>query len=76
MLKKILIDIHTAKDNESFDQIKILGSIAFIIYNALAFMDVYQTKSFEYHDYALGLGVIFASICGGIWMKKDTEPGN
>lgn len=76
MLTKLLNDVHTTKDNSTFDQIKVLASFAFIVYHLLWIMDVYFTHAFEAKDYAEGIAMMFAAMGASIWAKKDTEPGN
>jgi hypothetical protein len=74
-MSKILRDILTCKDNMTYDQIKILGLIGFIVYNMLAILDVIKSGGFEYLDYATGVGILFAAIGGSLWAKRSTEPG-
>lgn len=73
--KKIIKDTITTRDNETADITRIQLWIAFIIFLAMTGMDVYFTHTFEYVQFAEGVGILFAGGGISLFLKKDTEPG-
>lgn len=64
----------TGKDNQTPDLGRILLTLSFIVYFALAITDVIFTHDFEYLQFGEGLGVLFAGGGLHLYLKKSTEP--
>lgn len=71
---KIFTDMLTEKDNLTFDVVRVLGAIGFIIYNAIAILRViHDCPGFNSVDYATGLSIILGVISAGVTLKYTKE---
>lgn len=74
MLRKLLIDILTTKNGQSFDNGRVLGTLsvlAFIVFSAIT---VIQTHQFAYEQFGLGMGTLFAGVGINLKLKETSEP--
>ena len=74
LFKKILKDISTGIDGNSYCYARCTGHLAVISYIGLAISDFYVTHTFNYIAFGTGFAAIIGSVGGAIWAKKDTEP--
>lgn len=72
-MPKLFRDILTNADGVTFCHARVSGMMTTLIYWGMAFVSVWQTKHFDYMGFATGYAAILAAICGGAWLKKDTE---
>lgn len=76
MLKKIFVDMHTGKDNTTFDASKIWSSILILVLISLTIYEVHADKNlFNAMEFAAAAGGFLASFGITQRLKKDTEPG-
>lgn len=74
MIKKILFDCFTERDNQTFDIVRILGCIAFFVYLILAIMEMkINCKDFQLKDMASGIAIILAVVATGVTLKNMSE---
>ncbi len=74
MIKKILNDCFTGKDNRTFDWARILwalGGFAFVLY---AGWETFKTSHFAAQDYGIGFGGIMGGGGASLAFKARTEP--
>jgi hypothetical protein len=74
MLAKVLHDILTEKNAETYCPIRILGIIAFFAYLFIAYTELIRhCVDFSLTDMATGISIILGVIAGGITMKSRSE---
>jgi hypothetical protein len=74
VITKVLRDTHTGKDNVTYDWVKCWGSVSTVIYCLNSLVDTILQHMFAFSSFAGGISIMFAAICGGALIKKDTEP--
>ena len=74
VLKKVFNDIHTCHDNKTFDWIRCWGSASTFLYCVNSLIDTLHNHMFSFSNFSSGISIMFAAICGGALIKKDTEP--
>ena len=70
---KMIKDILTNADGVTFCHARVSGLATTIVYWAMAVIDMHMTHKFDPMSFATGYAAILAAVCGGAWMKKDTE---
>lgn len=74
MMRKILFDCFTERDNKTFDIVRILGCVAFFVYLFMSFMELYSNcKDFQLKDMASGIAILLAVIATGVTLKNISE---
>lgn len=74
LLKRVVNDIVTEKDGQSFDIIKVVGVIGLLIYFGLSIYTVILNPStFNYMNWGTGFGLILGAIGGAVKVKETTE---
>jgi hypothetical protein len=74
MIKKILNDILTCRDNKTFDNGRVLAFLVVFCFLIFTGYDVYTTHSFEYEQFGIGIGATFAGIGLNLKLKETSEP--
>jgi hypothetical protein len=74
MLKKMLLDILTTKDGNSFDNGRVLGTLVILAFILFSGIDVVETHQFDYKDFGIGAGLVFAGVGFNLKIKETTEP--
>jgi hypothetical protein len=74
-VRKILKDISTGIDGETFCYARIAGIAGVIVYLGVAISDFIVNHRFDYMQFGTGFGVIISGVGVGIKLKQDTEPG-
>lgn len=74
LLKKILIDIHTTKDNVTFCSARVWFSATMLAYQLFTFIEVLFKHALDYQNYGIGLSTIVASFGAYTFLKQGTEP--
>lgn len=69
---KLLTDIFTETDGQSFELIALLGSLAFVCAISLQVYVTYNTKTFDILNFSTGIGALLISIGGGLKLKPPT----
>jgi hypothetical protein len=71
---KIIKDCLTEKNGESYDIIRILGVISFIVYNVITIKhSLDHCVDFEEINYSIGLSIILGIISAGVTYKYSKE---
>lgn len=74
LFKRVVNDVVTEKDGQSFDIIKVLGGIGLLIYFGLSiYTVVLNPTTFNYMNWGTGFGLILGAIGGAVKMKETTE---
>lgn len=74
-MNKIINDMLTGLDGESFDIGRILWAAGVISYIAYGGWHLFLNHLYNPMDYGTGLGVVLAGGGAAIGMKAKTEPG-
>lgn len=74
MIKKILTDILTCKDNATFDNGRVLLFLAVICFLIFTAIDVLETHTFEYQEFGIGFGILLAGGGVNLKLKETSEP--
>lgn len=73
-VKKILNDLFTEVDNNTFDITKVLAVLSIATGIGLAIFSVaYKGQEFNYQDYGLGTAALFAGVGVALGMKKESK---
>ena len=74
-LIKILKDVSTGIDGESYDVIRLLSILVVLVALGLTiYTVVYKQTNFDIQSYGIGIGSIFAAIGAALKLKESTEP--
>lgn len=74
MIKKMLKDCLTEKDNETFDVVRILGCFAFFSFHGLAFSYIVKScGNLNFIEIATGMSMLLAVIGAGVTYKYTKE---
>jgi len=76
LLAKILKDIHTTKDNQTYCSARVWFSLTMISYNLFTLIVCLHDFKFNFQDYGIGLSTVIASFGAYTFLKQNTEPGN
>ena len=71
---KLVRDILTGKDGFTYDNGRVLGSIAILSYIIFSAYDVYVNRRFSYEHFGVGLGSLIATLGLNLKLKEGTEP--
>lgn len=71
---KIIKDILTNADGVTYCHARVSGFITTLVYLSIQVLDFATTHKFDSIAFATGYAAILTAVCGGVWMKKDTEP--
>lgn len=72
---KILKDVFTGIDGESYDMGRVLWALSVIAGLCYAGYDlVYLNTPFNIVNYGIGVGSLLASGGAALWAKRETEP--
>jgi hypothetical protein len=71
---KILKDILTGADNESYDHGRVLGLMTFVMYFGLAVTALVINHSFDPMNFAGGASTMAVGFGIHLKLKSDTEP--
>jgi hypothetical protein len=74
MMRKIIIDILTGIDNQTFDHGRVLGLGSFLFYYVLAFASLLEGHPWSPLDFASGIGAMAVGFGVHLKLKKETEP--
>lgn len=75
-LQKVLKDITTTANGQTFDNIRISSLVVTLAYVALTFVSIFYLKqAFDPATFGAGAGAIFAAAGAAIGLKKGDEPG-
>ena len=72
-MKKLFMDVLTLSDGVTYCHARVSGAATTLIYWSMAISDIAINHHFDPISFATGYAAILAAICGGAWMKKDTE---
>jgi hypothetical protein len=73
-LKKLLMDMLTGIDNQTFDAWRLAALLALFALIGNAAYANYQTNHFDAENFGIGAAAILGGAAWGIKQKKDTEP--
>lgn len=71
---KLVKDILTGADNETFDHGRVTGLMSFIVYFVLAFYDLITEHKWQAMDFASGISAMAVAFGVNLKLKGDTEP--
>jgi len=71
---KIVKDILTGADNETFDHGRVMGLLSYIVYFVLAFFDLINDHKWAAMDFASGVSAMAVGFGINLKLKSDTEP--
>lgn len=74
MMQRMLMDVLTIADGKTFCHARVSGFATTLVYNGMTLASFITTHHFDNIAYATGYAAILTAVCGGAWMKKDTEP--
>lgn len=74
MIGKLLKDILTGIDQETYDSGRVLCLLSFIIYYAMALGGIILDKPWGAMDFAGGIGTIAVGFGINLRLKRSTEP--
>ena len=72
---KVLKDIHTGIDNQTFDHGRIMASLSFIAYFGYAVANLVMSHPWTAVDFAGGVSALAVSFGIHLKLKQGTEPG-
>ena len=75
LIKKILKDISTGVDGESYCCTRLYGHFGVLTYLGLCISDFCVSHEFNYVQFGTGFAAIVAGQGAAIWAKRQTEPG-
>jgi len=73
MILKLLRDILTNADGSTFCHARVSGFAFTVLYCAVGLADFIINHKFEPVAFASGYAATLVAICGGAYIKKDTE---
>lgn len=74
MIKKMIMDVLTEKDGQTFCPIRVLGCFSLFSLHVLAFVHIVTScHSFNYLEIAGGLTMILSAIAAGCTFKYSKE---
>jgi hypothetical protein len=73
---KILKDILTGKDNETYDNGRIICLLSFIIYFCMALGSIIVDEPWQPMDFASGIGAMAVGFGVNLHLKRYTEPND
>jgi hypothetical protein len=74
MIKKLLYDILTTGDNQTFDNGRVLATLVIVCFLLFTGCDVVLTHTFEYEQFGIGIGATFAGVGLNLKLKENSEP--
>jgi hypothetical protein len=75
LFSKIIKDMSTCIDGESYDFGKIFGAVIILVFLGISIYAYVITRQvFDPMNYGAGAGSLFGGIGIHLFMKKDTEP--
>lgn len=74
-MNKLMKDMSTGIDGESFDFVRVLGMLTIVVALGLSvYVVVWKTQTWDIQTFGLGIGLVFASVAGALKLKESTEP--
>ena len=73
MMPKIIKDILTNADCTTFCHARVSGALTTVIYWGMAIGSFIVNHTFDPVTFATGYATIIVAVCGGAYIKKDTE---
>lgn len=73
-VKKVIKDMATGLDGESYDIGRILMAIGFFSMVGFQGVSVFKTGTFDPQNFGIGLGGLLGGGCAGLGFKSRTEP--
>ncbi len=73
-IRKIINDIMTGADNESFDNGRVVCLLSFIVYFILAFCNLHAGHPWTAMDFSGGTTAMAVGFGVNLRLKKSTEP--
>lgn len=74
-MKKLIKDILTGIDGESYDNVRVYMLLGVLTYVGCTVWHLYDENVFEFVNFGTGLAAILAGGGAGIGLKAKTEPG-
>jgi hypothetical protein len=71
---KLLKDLFTEKDGESFELLAALGALAVVVALGLQIYVTYRSGTFDLINFGTGITALIVGIGGGQKLKPQTEP--
>ncbi len=75
MIAKMLLDLLTEYDNETFDIGRVLAALTILVFLGLSIYNAIETKKFDAQQFGIGAGSVFAGLGGSIAMTKEFKKG-
>lgn len=77
ILYKLIKDVFTETDNDTFDFVRILASVAVIVGLYLqVYSIVVQQHTFDMNTFGIGVAALFAGLAAALGFKKETSIDN
>ena len=74
MISKMVKDILTGIDNETYDHGRVLGVLSYIFYYCYAFANLWQGHPWAAIDFASGISAMAVAFGIHLKLKSGTEP--
>ena len=73
MMPKIISDILTNADGITYCHARVSGFATTVVYWGMAVSSMVMRHEFDCMAFATGYAAILVAVCGGAYIKKDTE---
>ena len=73
MLTRLLIELLTERDNDTFDIGRVLAALTIVVFLGLSVYTTVNTGKFDAQEFGIGAGSVFAGLGGYIAMKKEVK---
>lgn len=74
MLRKIITDCFTERDNQTFDPVRILGTFGYFSFIGMGFYElIHHCRDFQLLELSGGIAMILGIFAGGVVVKSKTE---
>jgi hypothetical protein len=70
---KVIKDIYTESDNETWDLSKMLATASIVSAILLNAYTVYKGSDFNMQDFGIGMGALFGGVGVALGMKKESN---
>jgi hypothetical protein len=76
MLNQLIKDILTTKDGNSYDNGRVLGTLVVVCFLIFTAVDIYLNRKFDYVNFGIASGTIFAGVGINLKLKENSEPNS